>query len=53
MILYYSESIEKYLFGGYIFREELHARMHIWAVIRFASNEPNGMEGFKWMVEGF
>ncbi|AGR18822.1 hypothetical protein MUX74_13630 [Listeria monocytogenes] len=38
MILYYSESIEKYLFGGYIFREELHARMHIWAVIRFASN---------------
>ncbi|EAD1235986.1 hypothetical protein F0347_13345 [Listeria monocytogenes] len=41
MILYYSESIEKYLFGGYIFREELHARMHIWAVIRFASNGPN------------
>ncbi len=35
MILYYSESIEKYLFGGYIFREELHARMHIWPVTRF------------------
>ncbi len=41
MILYYSESIEKYLFGGYIFREELHARMHIWLVTRFASNGPN------------
>ncbi|EAF7887453.1 hypothetical protein AWZ15_13500 [Listeria monocytogenes] len=41
MILYYSESIEKYLFGGYIFREELHARMHIWPVTRFASNVPN------------
>ncbi|HAM1066667.1 TPA: hypothetical protein H9224_001928 [Listeria monocytogenes] len=41
MILYYSESIEKYLFGGYIFREELHARMHIWPVTRFASNGPN------------
>ncbi|EOC7047232.1 hypothetical protein ACI67P_001984 [Listeria monocytogenes] len=41
MILYYSESIEKYLFGGYIFREGLHARfarMHIWPVTRFASN---------------
>lgn len=41
MILYYSESIEKYLFGGHIFREELHARMHIWPVTRFASNGPN------------
>ncbi|ECQ5273870.1 hypothetical protein FZM61_14225 [Listeria monocytogenes] len=41
MILYYSESSEKYLFGGYIFREELHARMHIWPVTRFASNGPN------------
>ncbi|ARM74038.1 hypothetical protein LMxysn_2403 [Listeria monocytogenes] len=38
MILYYSVNIEEYLFGGYIFREGLHARMHIWAVIRFASN---------------
>ncbi len=38
MILYYSESIEKYLFGGYIFREEIHARMHIWPVTRFVSN---------------
>nr|WP_256896759.1 hypothetical protein [Listeria monocytogenes] len=38
MILYYSESIEKYLFGGYILREGLHARMHIWLVTRFASN---------------
>ncbi|AQP72495.1 hypothetical protein B0X27_12700 [Listeria monocytogenes] len=29
------------MFGGYIFREELHARMHIWPVTRFASNGPN------------
>ncbi|HAC0931616.1 TPA_asm: hypothetical protein GY089_05290 [Listeria monocytogenes] len=46
----------KFLCGGRILREGLHARfarMHIWAVIRFASNEPNGMEGFKWMVDGF
>ncbi|EIA7331145.1 hypothetical protein K7S56_002005 [Listeria monocytogenes] len=44
------------LSGGRTLQEGLHARftrMHIWAVIRFASNEPNGMEGFKWMVDGF
>ncbi|HAC3690004.1 TPA_asm: hypothetical protein GZO52_14230 [Listeria monocytogenes] len=44
------------LCGGRTLQEGLHARfarMHIWAVIRFASNEPNGMEGFKWMVDGF
>ncbi|HHR3132562.1 TPA: hypothetical protein ACSY5G_13720, partial [Listeria monocytogenes] len=46
----------KFLCGGRTLQEGLHARftrMHIWAVIRFASNEPNGMEGFKWMVDGF
>ncbi|EAE6431298.1 hypothetical protein BE875_12165 [Listeria monocytogenes] len=44
------------LCGGRTLQEGLHARfarMHIWAVIRFASNEPNGMEVFKWMVDGF
>ncbi|UPH64142.1 hypothetical protein AB346_01430 [Listeria innocua] len=45
-----------FLCGGRTLREGLHtrfARMHIWAVIRFASNGPNGMEGFMLMVDGF
>ncbi|EKY3976430.1 TPA: hypothetical protein LWG56_001202 [Listeria innocua] len=45
-----------FLCGGRTLREGLHTRftrMHIWLVTRFASNEPNGMEGFKWMVDGF
>ncbi|HAC3176874.1 TPA_asm: hypothetical protein GZK45_12005 [Listeria innocua] len=45
-----------FLCGGRTLLEGLHARftrMHIWLVTRFASNGPNGMEGFKWMVDGF
>lgn len=45
-----------FLFGGSALLEGLHARfarMHIWLVIRFASNGPNGMEGFRLMVDGF
>ncbi|EAC9079368.1 hypothetical protein KV69_12590 [Listeria monocytogenes] len=43
------------LCGGRTLQEGLHARfarMHIWAVIRFASNGPNGMEGFRLRVDG-
>lgn len=46
----------KFLCGGRTLLEGLHtrfARMHIWAVIRFASNGPNGMKGFRLMVDGF
>ncbi|MBM5718937.1 hypothetical protein D8X84_13335 [Listeria innocua] len=45
-----------FLCGGRSLRGGLHARfarMHIWLVTRFASNGPNGMEGFRLMVDGF
>nr|WP_258319332.1 hypothetical protein [Listeria monocytogenes] len=44
------------LCGGRTFLEGLHARfarMHIWPVTCFASNGPNGMEGFRLRVDGF
>lgn len=42
--------------GGRTLQGGLHARfarMHIWGVIRFASNGPNGMEGFRLRVDRF
>nr|WP_233420495.1 hypothetical protein [Listeria innocua] len=45
-----------FLCGGRGLREGLYtrfARMHIWAVIRFASNGRNGMDGFRLMADGF
>ncbi|HHH5726999.1 TPA: hypothetical protein ACP2SF_000844 [Listeria innocua] len=46
----------KFLCGGRTLLGGLHARfarMHIWSVIRFASNGPNGNVGFRLRVDGF